>query len=298
MNLELTRYFVKVVQNGSFTRAAELLKLPKSTVSKAIARLERETGTKLLLRTTRSLTLTAAGRAFYDASLAAVQTLEDAQKSLHGQDSILTGLLRITAPEDLGSHVVAPAIASLAKKHAGLNFELQYTNEVIDLVKDGYDLAVRIGRVNESSFKVKRAGDVVLIAVATPGYLKAGEKIRVPKDLSTHQCLSYSRQAFNTRWTLRSKKETQAVQINARIASNQMTSLHKMALAGSGIAFLPAWMCAADVASGRLLRVLPEWSAPGLPVSIITPLAPSSSARLKITTEILAETIAKALNPN
>src|SRR2546423_356495 len=89
MDLELTRYFVKVVQNGSFSRAADILKLPKSTVSKAISRLESETGTKLLLRTTRSLTLTAAGRVFYDASLGPIQVLEDAQKSLHGQDSIL-----------------------------------------------------------------------------------------------------------------------------------------------------------------------------------------------------------------
>src|SRR4051812_36061970 len=110
MDLELTRYFVKVVQNGSFSRAADLLKLPKSTVSKAITRLEHDTGTKLLLRTTRSLTLTAAGRAFYDTCLGPVHILEDAQKSLYGQDSILSGTLKITAPEDLGAHVISPAV--------------------------------------------------------------------------------------------------------------------------------------------------------------------------------------------
>lgn len=285
MELELTRIFVKVAQNGSFSRAAEALRLPKSTVSKAISKLEKETGTKLLLRTTRSLTLTQSGRAFYEASLGPLLQLEDAQKSLYGQDSILVGTLRITAPEDLGSYVIAPAIAELSKRHPDLYFELRYTNEIIDLVRDGFDLAVRLGRVNDSSLKMKRVGQVSLVPVAAPQYLKGKEKIKQPQDLKNHTCLALIYKDTTERWTLRSNQGSTQVEVKAKVATNQMTSLLQMALTGGGVALVPSYVCQPYIETGKLIRILPEWSSPGIPASIITPLAPSSSARLKITVD-------------
>jgi LysR family transcriptional regulator, regulator for bpeEF and oprC len=296
IELDLTRVFVKVVQNGSFSRTAQLLKLPKSTVSKSISRLERETGTKLLLRTTRSLSLTAAGRAFFDATVGAISTLEEAQKSLYGSDSILNGQVRITAPEDLGSLVIAPIVAELALQNAGLGFELHYTDDVLDLVKDGFDLAVRVGRLAESGFKMKRVGEVVLIPVATKEYLKRYDKIRHPQDLSEHLCGSLNRQALLGHWTLRSSKGTVCVPIRARVSSNQMTSLLKVAQSGCGIALVPHYMAKPLLDSGELVRVLPEWSSPGLPVSVVTPLSPSSSARLKITFDRVSTALSRALS--
>ncbi|MES3037967.1 MAG: LysR family transcriptional regulator [Bdellovibrionota bacterium] len=284
MNLDLTRIFVKVVQNGSFSKAAELLKMPKSNVSKAISKLERESGTKLLTRTTRSLSLTAAGRTFYETSLGPLQILEDAQKSLNGGDSLLSGLLKITAPEDLGSFVIAPAVAKLAIRHANLNFELQYTDEVIDLVKDGFDIAIRLGKISESSFKIKKAGEVTLIAVATPEYLKKVDKIRTPKDLEKVDCLSLDSHLFR-KWTLKSKSGTATVSVNTRIASNQMTSLLQSAVAHAGVALVPNYICEKEFSAGSLVRVLPEWSTPRIPVSIITPQSPSHSAKLKMTVD-------------
>lgn len=296
IELDVTRIFVKVIQNGSFSRAALLLKLPKSTVSKAVSRLEQQTGTKLILRTTRSLSLTAAGRAFYEAALGPIQALEDAQKSLYGQDSILHGKLKITASEDLGTYVIAPSIATLTLQNPGLSFELEYTDEVKDLVKDGFDLAVRIGKVAESGFKVKRVGEIVLVLVASPSYLKKSDKISEPQDLQSHVCVSYNSQPFIEHWALRSNKSSQKVSINAKIASNQMTSLLQVALSGCGVALLPHYLCQPGIESGKLVRVLPDWSIPGMPVSVITPLAPSSSARLKITTEYLTEALRKTLS--
>ncbi len=290
MDLELTRIFVKVVQNGSFSKAADLLKLPKSTVSKSISRLENETGTKLLTRTTRSLTLTASGRAFYDSSLGPIQILEDAQKSLYGSDSLISGLVRITAPEDLGSQLLAPKLAELTLKHESLRFELRYTDEVLDLVKDGIDLAVRIGKPSESSFKIKKAGEITLITVASPKYLKNRDRLKHPKDLADHSTLTYSDQAFR-KWSLRSDQSTATVSIEPKISSNQMTSLIASAVSGGGIALVPSYLCKKEIAAGRLVHVLPEWRSPGLPVSVITPLAPSSSARLKVTVDYLLEAL-------
>lgn len=295
MEIELARIFVKVVQNNSFSRAAEILKMPKSTVSKAITRLERETGTKLMMRTTRSLTLTAAGRGFYDASLGPVLQIEDAQKSLYGHDSILTGLVKLTAPEDLGSFVIAPAIAELSLRHSDLSFELQYTDEVVDLVKDGFDLAVRIGRPSDSTMKLKRIGEVILIPVASPRYLKGKDKIREPMDLTAHSCLSINIQGNAERWTLKSSQGTVHVPIKSKIASNQMTSLIRMALADGGIAFVPSYLCTQHIVDRELVRILPEWSGPAIPASIVTPLAPSSSARLKVTVDYLHSALSSAL---
>lgn len=285
MALDLTRVFVKVVQLGSFSKAAQLLKLPKSTVSKHISRPETETGTKLLLRTTRSLSLTPAGRAFYDATLGPVTALEDAQKSLYGQDSILHGRVKLTAPEDFGSVVIAPIVADLALENPGLAFELQYTDEVLDLVRDGYDLAVRIGKIHESSFKFRRVGEVVLVLVATPGYLKKRKKLEQPENLVDHLCVSLSGRALFEHWTLRSGKTTLRVPIRSRVSSNQMTSLLKIALAGGGIALVPHYLALPYLESRQLVRVLSGWKSPGMPVSVITPLGPSSSARLKLTVD-------------
>lgn len=296
MTLELTRIFVKVVQNGSFSKAAVLLKLPKSTVSKSVARLEKETGTKLLLRTTRSLTPTQAGRSFYEASLGPILRLEEAQKSLYGRDRILTGTVKITAPEDLGSYVIAPAIAELSTRNPGLEFELVFTNEVVDLVREGFDLAVRLGRISDSGLKMKRVGENVLVPVASPKYLKGKEKIRHPSDLKNHSCLALIFKNSTDRWALRSSSGIVNVAVKSKVATNQMTSLLRMALSGSGIALLPRYICQEHLEAGRLVRVLPEWSNPGLPVSIITPLAPSSSVRLKAVVDQIREALASALS--
>ncbi len=295
MDLDITRLFVKVVQNGSFSKAAQILKVPKSTVSKAISRLEKETGTKLLLRTTRSLTLTAAGRVFYDNCLGPIQTLEDAHKSLQGQDSILSGLVRITAPEDLGLHVIAPCVGSLIAQHPDLDFELHYTDTVIDLVKDGFDLAVRVGRLNQSNFKAKKAGEVCLILVASPGYLKKAEKIRQPSDLTQHDCITLSNPELLYKWSLKSSKGSVQVPIHARASSNQMNSLLKTALASGGVAMIPNYICQSEIAAGKLVHVLPDWHNSGRPVSLVSPLASASSARLKVTTDALFQAVHSAL---
>ncbi len=294
MDIELTRSFVKVIQHGSFSKAAQSLRVPKSTVSKDVSRLERETGTKLLLRTTRSLSLTAAGRVFYESCLGPIQALEDAQKSLYGQESILTGRLRITAPEDLGSQVIAPAVGALTKKHPGLDFELHYTDQVIDLVKDGFDLAVRIGRLSPSNLRVKKIGEVDLVLVASPSYLKTAAAIRHPLDLEKHACLILSQGM--KKWELKSlKKASVQVKFRARVESNQMTSLINVALAGAGIALVPNYLSRPWVQSGKLQRVLPDWYSLGLRVSLLSPLSVSSSARLQLTSDYLASALQKAL---
>jgi len=293
MELELSRIFTKVIQQGSFSKAALMMGVPKSTVSKAVSRLEKETGTKLLLRTTRSLTLTAAGRAFYETCLGPIQILEEAHKSLYGADNILSGVIRITAPEDFGNYVVPEVLADLMKKYPKLRFDMQYTNETIDLIKDGFDLAIRIGKLKESSLKAKKIGENKLIFVASPAYLKSKDSIRAPKDLTEHDCLTIG--ALATHWTLQSKKGSVTVPIQPRILCNQMSSLMNAAIAGAGVALVPGFICKPQLESGNLVRVLPEWTSQGWLVSLVSPISSASSARLKITMDHLFLAIQEAI---
>jgi len=296
IGIELTRIFVKVIQHGSFSKAADLLKIPKSTVSKAISRLERETETKLLIRTTRSQTLTASGRAFYETCLEPLQILEDAQKSLFGKDAIIAGKIKITAPEDLGTHVIAPLIGELLQSYDKLSFELYYTNQVVDLVKEGFDFAVRIGTLKQSGLKAKRIGEVNLITVASPKYLEKRGKINSPQDLAKHDCLSISGLTVSHRWDLKNKKESAKVAINIKTESNQMTSLLQVAIAGGGVALVPSYLVKQDLEQKRLVRVLPGWSNAGFPVSLVSPVSMSSSARLKIVSDKIFAASQKALS--
>lgn len=295
MDLELVHIFVQVIKSGGFTKAAASLRIPKSTVSKALTRLENETGTKLLLRTTRTQTLTAAGKAFYDSCIGPLDAIENAQKSLYNNDSLLSGNIKLTAPEDLGSEVIAPAAGILSQKHPGLSFELIYTDEVIDLVKEGYDLAIRIGRLRESSLKVKKIGEIKLILIASPAYLKTRSKISKLEDLKSHDCLVLGGRFMKGQWNLKSTTSSAQVTIEPRVVSNQMSSLLKAALAGGGIALVPAFLAHPYLKSEKLIRVLPQWISPGMTVSLLSPLPFSSSARLRMTADYLVSEVHKAL---
>ena len=296
MEIELIRIFVKVIQQGGFSKAANALQIPKSTISKAVTRLEQETGTKLLLRTTRSQTLTAAGRVFYEACLGPIQTLEDAQKSLYGMDNIVAGKVKITAPEDLGNYVVSPVIGWLCLKYPKLEFELNYTNEVLDLVKDGYDIAIRLGKLPASSLRQRRVGDFEMVPVAAPTYLKSKKRISAPKDLETLDCLTITSSSMTNEWTFKNEKKIVRIKVRSQVQSNQVSSLMKIALSGAGIALLPGYLCQSEIDQGKLIRILPEWHGIMLEVSIISPVSTNSSSRLHLVSSEIASRLKTVLD--
>ncbi len=296
MEIESIRIFVKVVNLGSFSRAAELLKLPKSTVSRVVSGLERDCGTKLLLRTTRSLTLTSSGKAFFESAVNAVSILEDARRSLYGSDSMLTGTVRLTAAEDFGSRIITPAIGKLTRLHPELVFEMHYTDKLVDLVKDGVDIAVRIGKLAPSSFKAKRVGEIEMVLVASKEFLRKHPAVKAPADLTGLDCLCFSSTSAHPRWVLRQGGRTVKVAIRPRIVANQMLSLIGLAGDGSGVALVPLFLCKEELSQGKLVRVLPEWKGNTLPVSIVSPFGTDSSSRLKIISDHLAKSIKSSLS--
>lgn len=296
IEIELSRIFTKVVQHGGFSQAAEILKIQKSTVSKAVTRLEAITGTKLLIRTTRSHTLTEAGREFFEKCLEPIQILEDAQKSLHGLDSIASGHIKLTAPEDLGTYLIAPAIGEVSRKNPKLSFDLQYTNEMVDLVKDGFDLAVRIGHLKVSNLKMRKIGNLKLILVASKKYLENAPKLNAPKDLVDHNCLSISGLSMTKTWEVNSGRKNAKIQVSPVIESNQMSSLLQAAKVGAGVLLAPSFICQPEIDNGTLVQVLPHWYNSGLPVSLVSPVSIASTARLQVVSEELMSSIKRALS--
>jgi LysR family transcriptional regulator for bpeEF and oprC len=289
IQIELSRLFVKVVQHGGYSKAANALRLPKSTISKAIKRLEDETGTKLLIRTTRSQTLTAAGRLFYETCLEPIQILENAQKSLYGQDNIISGRIKLTAPEDLGNFVITKVISRFSKKYEKLDFETHYSNEVMDLVKDGFDFAIRIGTLKESSLKQKKIGEFELIPVASPNFLGTVRSIREPRDLDGLNGVVLLN-VGQDKITLRNERKAVSIKIKPRISCNHMSSVITAAALGAGVAVVPSYLVKEHLKSGSLIRILPKWNGPKFPVSVVSPTSMSSSSRISILiNEIIAE---------
>lgn len=296
MEIESTRIFVKVVQLGSFSKAAEQLKLPKSTVSRTISRLEAEAGTKLLFRTTRSMTVTFAGQAFYESCLEPIFALEEARKALLFKDSMPSGLVRLTAPEDLGLEMISPVLSQITKSYPQLDFQLNYTDDIVDLVKEGYDVAIRLGKLSSSRYKAQKIGEVKMVLVASPKYFKGRSYPKSPKELIHHDCCGFNLGSDTQTWVLAKNELRIQVKANVRIQANQMSSILKFAKQGIGIGLLPYFLCSKLIETGELLRVLPEWEGLSYPVSIVVPPGHGQSKRLKIVIERLSQVMKEALS--
>ncbi|MEH6345055.1 MAG: LysR family transcriptional regulator [Bermanella sp.] len=284
MEIQLIHYFVKIIEHGSFTKAADILKVPKSTLSKAVSKLERETGTKLLIRSTRKQTLTAAGREFYESCLGPIQTIEDAHKALYGQDSVISGTVKITVPEDFEIFLLSSCIQQLGEKYPKLKIIIKSTNEVVDLIGEGFDFAIRIGPLEESNLKVRTIGHIKLATVVAKQYL-AKIELNTPQDLMNVRCIGLSSNKPYQAWKMTKNKKTQTIKTPLTIETNQITSVYKLTLTGAGVSVLPTFLCQKDIDSGQLISVLPDWQYANVPVSLISPLSTIHSVRLKVVSE-------------
>ncbi len=295
MDIKLIHYFVEIIKHGSFTKAAESLKIPKSTLSKAVTKLERETGTKLLVRSTRKQALTSAGREFYETCLGPIQTIEDAQKALYGQDSIISGTVKITVPEDFEIFVLSSCIQSLCEQYPDLKIIIKSTNDVVDLVGEGYDFAVRIGPLEESNLKVRTIGYIKLATVVSKDYFERIELNR-PSDLLNVRCIGLISSKPHQTWTLTKNKKTEVVKTPLTVETNQITSVYKLTLSGAGVSVLPTFLCQQSIDSGELVQVLEDWQFQKVPVSLISPLSTISSVRLKVVSEEIITALRASLS--
>lgn len=263
VNLNRLGVFVALVRAGSFTAAAEQLGLTKAMVSQHLARLERELGVSLLVRSTRRMRLTEAGAAFHADCVRILGEAEAAIARVGENRETPRGTLRLTAPVNYGAMVVAPALASFLRAWPEVRAELVLDDGMSDLIGGRFDLAIRGGRLRDSALHAVRLGGFRQFLVAASAYLDTRGRPRRPQELARHDAILLSVLSSPAHWTFTARNGSQArVRLARRAAADSAAAVHAMALAGAGIAVLPDFMVQADLAAGRLEHLLPAQRLP------------------------------------
>lgn len=270
MDINEAAAFVKVVDAGSFSAAARLLGLPTSTVSTRVARLEKRLGVTLLQRTTRRLHLTDTGELYYQHASTGLGHLLNAETAVTESAGEPQGLLRVTAPADVGDRILANIINQLRRNCPKVSVDMVLMDRYVDLVAEGVDVAIRTGKLKDSTLIAKNVGIARWLPFASPDYLKSAPPLDSPQALCHHCCLQFTPLGRET-WTLDGKSGTVIIPMCGQVMVNDVRVIHSMVLAGEGVALLPVYLCRSDCVDGRLVRVLPEWHAKTDQIHIVYP---------------------------
>ncbi len=294
MDLNEIAVFIKVVEAQSFSRAARELGMPNSTVSSRVSGLEKRLGVTLIQRTTRKLNITEIGQAYFKHCLQGLKEIEQAESEILATQSEPQGLLRITAPVELGGSILPHFISDYLKKYPKVSVEVILTDRRVDLLAEGIDLAIRAGELKDSSLIAKKLGSAYFAPYASPKYLKAYGLPKLPKDLIDHECLQFTPLGL-TEWKLKSLKSSATVKVKGRMILNDLNLIKLLTVNGNGIALLPSFLCLEDVRAGRLMRILPEWGSTPGPVHFVYPaqkfVMPKLSAFIALTSEDMKKSL-------
>jgi DNA-binding transcriptional LysR family regulator len=263
--------FTRVVQAGSFTAAARALEMPKSSVSRKVSELEDRLGVRLLQRTTRKLGLTDAGRLYYERSARIVAEIEEADQAVSRLQTEPRGLLRVTVP--LSFAMLGPIVAGYLERYPDVQLEVTCTDRRVDLIEEGYDVAIRAGALGDSTLIARLLGALRRVLVASPSYLELRGVPRSPAELVDHDCIVFGAGQEPDRWILASGERRTEVRISPRLTVNELDRIGDAARAGIGIALIAEFGCAEDLRAGRLRQVLGEWTSAETPVHIVYPTA-------------------------
>jgi DNA-binding transcriptional LysR family regulator len=291
---------IAVVESGTIARAAEALGLSPSGVSRALARLEQRVGTRLLARTTRSLSLTDEGRRFYEQVGPHLAGIEEAAIEAAGSASKVRGRLRVNIDPFFSRIVLAQHLAAFLARYPELSVELIMRDSVGDLVADGFDLALRFGEPPQGTFVARKLAETRVLTVASPSYVKAKGRPRHPKEIEQHDCIDFY-DAANARpydWEMRRKKEVLPLRIKARLLVSDSGTLIGACEAGAGIVQILEIGCQQLLKSGRLLELFPDWSDERFPLYAIYPSRLHRAAKVRAFIEFCLEIMGAAQNPD
>ncbi len=258
MNLDDVRIFTKVVEAGSFTKAAALLGMPKSTVSRRVSELEEALGVRLVQRTTRKLHLTDSGQIYFNQTSRVLGELEVAEVTLSEMQAEPRGLLRITTPNDLTGSM-SDFIGQFQDRYPLVDLIVLETGRRVDLVAEGYDLAIRAGNLNDSSLVFKLLHRSYMSLFASPDYLARSGPIETPEQLSEHHCLIFGTEGLETTWQLHGPDGLVDVPVRGRLACSDFSLIRHSAVRGRGIVFMPHFGAHSLVADQELVHLLPQY---------------------------------------
>jgi DNA-binding transcriptional LysR family regulator len=258
--------FTKVVAAGSYAEAARQLGLTRSAVSKAVMEIEALLGARLLDRTTRKVTPTEAGRAYYERCVAILAAVEETEAQIARLHDEPRGVLKVNAPMSFGTRYLGAAVAAFMARYPDLTVECTLNDRFIDPLEEGVDVTIRIGALADSSLVARRLAPARRVLVAAPAYLARAGVPAAPADLARHRCLTYGHTTHQQRWQLTQGGETITVPVGSALCSNNGDVLREAALAGNGIAALPTFIVGPDVKAGRLVLVLADHPPPALAI--------------------------------
>lgn len=288
--------FVRVVDAGSFTQGARTLGVPKSSVTRSIARLERTMGVRLLQRTTRQRGVTDAGRALYDRIHGALSAVDEATTAVRDLGTEPSGLVRLTAPSDIALAASLPRIISaFVERYPRIQVDVSLTGRIVDFIAEGFDLAVRAGPLADSSLVARRVmvGTIGLFAART--YLERRGKPKRIADLASHDCVLFRARGARATWRLSGKERVVAVDVSGTVSTDDMPFALAMVRLGRGIGLLPVEVVRAIVPRGELVRLFPDYGGDGAILSIVVPSAAFVPSRVALLRDFLAEQIAREL---
>ncbi len=286
--LDAMRAFTKVVASGSYAEAARRLGLTRSAVSKAVMEIEHALGVRLLDRTTRRVTPTEAGLAYYERCVAIVSQVEETEIQISRLHDEPRGVLKVNAPMSFGIHYLGAAVAAFMALYPDLRVEMTLNDRFIDPLEEGVDVTVRIGALGDSTLIARRLAPARRVLVAAPAYIERHGAPLVAGDLAAHRCLAYGQSAAAHRWQLKHDGATLSVQINAALCSNNGEVLRAAALEGIGIANLPTFLIGPDIRAGHLEIVLSDF--PPAALGIFALYAPNRylAAKTRVFIDFLA----------
>jgi DNA-binding transcriptional LysR family regulator len=293
MDLNDIVVFTKVVETRSFTGAADQLGLPKSTVSRKLAQLEERLGVRLVQRTTRKLALTDIGQAYYERCARIVADVAAAEQLVTDMQATPRGRVRVTAPIDISTRYLGGIVAGFVAANPDVTVELEASDRIVDLIEDGFDVAVRFGALPESTLIARRLCKIESLLVATPAYLARRGTPATVEELDEHDRVLFTPNARVQSWTLVHGEATYEFGRPARFGSNNVGAVRGAVLAGAGISVLAEFMVADDIAAGRLVPLLPRWRTRPIDVHAVYPALQNLPPRISL----FLDHVARALDP-
>ncbi|WP_085343755.1 LysR family transcriptional regulator [Vibrio sp. ArtGut-C1] len=275
--------FYHLIEQGSFSAAARHISLTKSVVSKRIAKLEQELGVQLLYRTTRTLTLTEAGRAFFTHAKAVYQAVATAEESIVGLGKNLSGNIKVSVPTISGELILPQVINEFNQKYPDINIDMDLDNRFVDIVNERFDLAIRTGVLPDSSLIARKLVDANWIVCASPQYLAKHGIPKQPQALDKHNCLVYSYQETGAReWAFKDGDEVYQITVDGNLCTNNSSVLRNVALLGQGVIYVPRVLVYEDLKQGRLIQLFKDETAKCLGIYAVYPYTRQQPEKIKI----------------
>ena len=281
-NLNRMMIFYHVVDSGSFTDAAKVLKMAKSAVSRHITLLESEVGARLLNRTTRQISLTKVGQIYYQSCQRIVEETQFMQNEISVLQNQPVGSLKIAATNSIGNIYIAPLIVEFMRLYPNINVDLRLQDQVIDMVEEGVDVSIRVGWLKDSNLVAKKVTDSRMVLTASPAYIKQYSPIVTPKDLENHHWITFSLLPNPTEWAFKQKKLAETISVKGNIKTNNAEAVRTILLAGGGLSVLSYLMVAEDIREGRLVELLPNYDLGSAGVYLVYQDRPHKQLKIQL----------------